>query len=71
MIGGGLVGCETALYLRQKGSDVTIVEALDTLLKVNGPLCHANKEMLTALIPYKGIQTLTVFQSRQITMGRP
>lgn len=59
MIGGGLVGCETALYLRKKGSNVTIVEALDKILEVNGPLCHANKEMLTALIPYKGVRTLT------------
>ena len=59
MIGGGLVGCETALYLRKKGSNVTIVEALDKILEVNAPLCHANKEMLTALIPYKGVRTLT------------
>jgi 2-enoate reductase len=59
MIGGGLVGCETALYLRKKGSNVTIVEALDKILEVNGPLCHANKEMLTALILYKGVRTLT------------
>ena len=59
MIGGGLVGCETALYLREKGCSVTIVEALGKILEVNGPLCHANKDMLTALIPYKGIHTLT------------
>ena len=29
------------------------------LLAVNGPLCHANKEMLERLVPYKGVQILT------------
>lgn len=59
IIGGGLVGCETALWLREKGKNVTIVEALGKILAVNGPLCHANSEMLEALIPFKGIATMT------------
>ena len=50
IIGGGLVGCETALYLAKKGKKVTIIEALHKLLAVNGPLCSANKEMLEKLI---------------------
>ena len=29
MVGGGLVGCETGLYLAQQGKEVTIVEMLD------------------------------------------
>ncbi len=59
IIGGGLVGCETALYLAQQGKKVTIVEALDKLLAVNGPLCHANSEMLERLIPFNNIEVLT------------
>ena len=59
VIGGGLVGCETALWLSQQGKKVTIVEALGKILAVNGPLCHANSEMLEALIPYHGIRVLT------------
>ena len=58
VVGGGLVGCETALWLAQQGKNVTIVEALEKLLAVNGPLCHANSEMLEALIPYNGIRTV-------------
>ncbi len=58
IVGGGLVGCETALWLKKKGVDVTIVEALPKLLAVNGPLCHANSEMLEALIPFSGIETV-------------
>lgn len=59
VIGGGLVGCETALYLAKKGKQVTIVEALDKLLAVNGPLCHANSEMLERLIPFNHINVIT------------
>ncbi|PRX31725.1 2-enoate reductase [Orenia metallireducens] len=59
IIGGGLVGCETALWLAQQGKDVTIVEAMDNLLQNNGPLCHANSEMLEELIPYHNIEVIT------------
>ncbi len=59
VLGGGLVGCETALWLAQHGHEVTIVEALDTLMAVNGPLCHANKDMLERLVPYTGVRVLT------------
>lgn len=59
VIGGGLVGCETALWLAQQGKKVKIVEALDKLLAVNAPLCHANSEMLERLIPYNNIETIT------------
>ena len=59
IVGGGLVGCELALWLREMGKEVTIVEALPKILAVNGPLCHANSEMLEALVPFKGIHTIT------------
>jgi 2-enoate reductase len=59
VIGGGLVGCETALFLAKQGKKVTIVEALDKLLALNGPLCHANSEMLERLIPFNGIDVVT------------
>ena len=59
VVGGGLVGCETALWLAQSGRQVTIVEALDRLMAVNRPLCYANSEMLERLIPFHGIDVLT------------
>ena len=59
IVGGGLVGCETAIWLADKGIEVTIVEALNKLLALNGPLCHANSDMLEALVPYKGIEVFT------------
>ena len=33
VLGGGLVGCETALHLERMGKEVTIVEQLDNLLE--------------------------------------
>ena len=58
IVGGGLVGCETALWLAEHGKKVTIVEALDKILAVNGPLCHANKDMLERLVPYHGVEVV-------------
>lgn len=67
IIGGGLVGCETALWLAQKGKKVTIVEALEKILAINAPLCHANSEMLEALIPYNDIEVLASSQAVKTT----
>ncbi|MBN1468674.1 MAG: FAD-dependent oxidoreductase [Fusobacteriaceae bacterium] len=58
IIGGGLVGCELALWLKEKDKNVTIIEALPKILSINGPLCHANSEMLEALIPFNNINTI-------------
>ena len=59
VVGGGLVGCETALWLAQHGKKVTIVETLDGLTAANGPLCHANRDMLEALLPFQGVTVVT------------
>ena len=59
IVGGGLVGCETALWLAEKGKHVTIVEALDGLLKLAGPLCYANGEMLMQLLHFKKVEVIT------------
>ncbi len=67
IIGGGLVGCETALWLAQKGKKVTIVEALDKILAINAPLCHANSDMLKELIPFNGIEVFTSSQAARTT----
>ena len=56
VVGAGLVGCELALDLAMKGKKVTIVEALDKIMAVNGPICSANKEMLEELLPFHGIE---------------
>ncbi|APC39098.1 oxidoreductase [Clostridium estertheticum] len=59
IVGGGLVGCELALHLAKEGKNVTIVEALNKILALNGPLCSANSEMLEKLIPFNKIAVKT------------
>lgn len=58
VIGGGLVGCETALHFAKQGKKVYLLEALPKLMEVNGPICSANKEMLERLIPFYGIDII-------------
>lgn len=59
MIGGGLVGCETALYLAQQGSNVTIVESKDNILSAGKPIPHMNKIMLMDLLKKYNINIIT------------
>lgn len=50
-----MVGCETALWLKNMGKEVTIIELMDDILTVGGPLCHANHDMLKDLVTFKKI----------------
>lgn len=70
VVGGGLVGCETALWLAKEGKRVTIVEALPKLMAVNGPICSANKEMLERLIPFNGIETVCDARVKSFLNGK-
>lgn len=60
VIGGGMVGCELALWLKKDlHKDVVLVEALPKLLTVNAPLCSANKEMLERMVAFVGCDIRT------------
>ena len=56
IIGGGIVGCETALYLNQKGNEITILEMLPAL--ANG-LDSSNKTDLFEEFKETGILGIT------------
>ncbi len=70
IVGGGLVGLELALDLAEKGKKVTVVEAMDKLLAVNGPICSANKEMLLELVPFKGVDVVCGARVKGYTDGK-
>ena len=70
IIGGGLVGCELALWLAQEGRKVTIVEALDDILKLNGPLCPANFEMLRLLLDSLDVKLMLSSQAAGYADGK-
>ena len=59
IIGGGLVGCETALWLVQKGKKVTIVEMLSSLLRAGRPVPRPNRMMLLDLLKFHKVNVLT------------
>ena len=64
IIGGGLVGCETALHLAQKGKNVTIVEILDSVMPEVPP---ANSMHLLKLLADMDVQILTETKFLEIT----
>lgn len=69
VVGGGLVGCETALYLAEKGKSVTIVEAQDQILSSGGgkPIPHMNKIMLIDLLRAHHVTEITNSSLTEIT----
>ncbi len=58
VIGGGLVGCETALSLAMEGKDVTIVEMLSDLMSAGLPVPHANRIMVLDMLKFHNVKTI-------------
>ena len=58
MIGGGLVGCETGLWLAKQGKQVAVVEMLPEILGGPKALPFMNYSMLLDLMNYHGIKIL-------------
>ena len=56
IIGGGLVGCELALSLAEQSHDVTVIEALPSVLSAGAPIPHMNKTMLLDLLHYHNVR---------------
>jgi len=59
VLGGGLIGCETALWVAQQGRKVTIVEILPDLLTGGIPVQHMNRLMLLDLLRFHRVEALT------------
>lgn len=67
IIGGGQVGCETAIWLKDQGYDVSIIEAKDSLIAATAePISQANRDMLLELLIYKKVPTYTSAQVKAI-----
>jgi 2,4-dienoyl-CoA reductase-like NADH-dependent reductase (Old Yellow Enzyme family)/thioredoxin reductase len=66
IVGGGLVGCETADYLAQQGKKVTIVEMLRHTARDIGP---AARYFLRRRLAEKGIKILTSTTVEEIVDG--
>jgi 2-enoate reductase len=58
ILGGGLIGCETALWLAQHGKKVTIGEMAGDLMVAGIPVQHMNRMMLLNLLKFHGVDTI-------------
>jgi len=64
VVGGGLVGCETALYLAQKGKKITIVEVLESVAQ---DMFNASRTHLLKLLADANANILTETRILEIT----
>ena len=67
VLGGGLIGCETALWLAQQGKKVTIVEILGDLMKGGIPVQHMNRLMLLDLLKFHRVEIFTNTSLLEVT----
>lgn len=67
VVGGGLVGCETALGFAREGKQVTLVEALPDLLSSGIPVPEMNSSMLRDLLDEAGVTVKTDRRLARIT----
>ncbi|MGF1735586.1 FAD-dependent oxidoreductase [Photobacterium satsumensis] len=59
VIGAGLVGAETALWLAQQGKSVTLIEAADDIIGGPHGTCFANYQMLKELLVKEKVDVRT------------
>jgi len=64
VVGGGLIGCETAVYLAQKGKKVTIVEALRRIFRDAN---RANYQQMLKMLADSNVTVLTSTNVSEIT----
>ena len=58
ILGGGLVGCEIALWVTGQGYAATIIERLPALMSAGPLISKENKQMTIDLLAYQGIDVL-------------
>ncbi len=67
VLGGGLIGCETALWLSQQGMKVTIIEILADLMIGGIPVQHMNRLMLLDLLKFHRVEVFKNTSLLEIT----
>jgi 2-enoate reductase len=67
IIGGGSVGCETAIYLARKNWSVVLTEMLP---EVASDLFEANQKMLLELLNEYGVEVLTQTTIKKVTLKK-
>jgi 2-enoate reductase len=66
MLGGGLVGCETALWLATQGKNVTVVECEDNVMR---DIFDANRQFLLDKLTENKVEILTNTSVQDVVKG--
>jgi 2-enoate reductase len=67
VVGGGLIGCETAIWLAEQKKTVTIVEMLDDLMIGSIPIPHANRQMVLDMLKFHHVTVMTGTRLVEVT----
>ena len=67
VLGGGLIGCETAAYLAQAGKKVTVVEILERIFRGEN---RANQQQMLKMLVDGNVNVLTSSRVLEIKDGR-
>lgn len=67
VVGGGLVGCELALYLARQGKKVSIVEGLEDILSTGSEMAPPNEAMLRELLAFHQVDIRTGCRLAEVT----
>jgi len=67
ILGGGLVGCEIAIWLAQKGKSVTIIEMLPTLMSGGVPVPSQVRMMVQDMLGAHHVDVVTDAEVTEIT----
>lgn len=70
ILGGGLVGCEIALWAGGNGRQITIVERLPGLMSMGPTVAKENKQMTLDLLALNNVEVITGTTITQITEDR-
>jgi len=69
VVGGGLTGCETALWLAQQGKKVKVVEMLSDVMTSGLPVPQMNRTMLLDLFSLYNVRTIKDMSVSRIVDG--
>ncbi len=67
VVGGGLVGCETALWLAKQKRKVTVIEKMPDLMMAGLPVAGPNRLMLLNLLTQNNVEIMTNTSIQEIT----
>jgi 2-enoate reductase len=70
ILGGGLVGCEIALWASGNGRQITIVERLPALMSMGPTVAKENKQMTLDLLALNHVEVVVNTTITQIADGR-